>query len=181
VVELAADGTPRLLPAVELLALRTGSGRRADARLAAGDQTMLEADAGRALDVEARLVPGIGGRVWLRVLASQDGAEVTEVGVDDAGRVYLSRDRSSRRPGTLGGTFWMPVGLDEDGGVELRVLVDGSVVEVFAGEGHALTARAYPESLHSTGLVAGADQAAGSAEVRWWPVRTEDWSPASVS
>lgn len=180
VVELAADGTPRFSPAAELRQLR-GDGRRADRELVAGDSAVLDVDAGRALDVEARLVPGARGRVWLRVLANADGTEATEIGVDDTGQVYLSRERSSRGTGTRVGTFGMPVGLDAGGGVELRVLVDGSVVEVFAGDGHALTARVYPESADSTGLVAGADESAGSVGVRWWPVRTHGRSTAPLA
>lgn len=180
VVELAADGTPRFSPAAELVGLRGDGGSRTG-DLAAGECVVLDVDAGRALDLEARLVPGAGGRVWLRVLASADGAEATDVGVDHAGQVYLSRDRSSRGPGTLGGTFRMPVGLDEGGGVDLRVLVDGSVVEVFAGDGHTLTARVYPESPDSTGLVAGADDAAAGVEVQWWRLRTQEGSSVAVA
>lgn len=181
VVELAADGTPRFMPAAELLALRHDSGHDAEEDLVPGVPIVLDPDAGRALDVEARLVPRIGGRVWLRVLASPDGTEATEIGVDDTGHVYLSRDRSSRRAGPRGGTFRMPVGLDEHGGVDLRVLVDGSVIEVFAADGHALTARAYPDSSHSTGLVAGADLADGTVVVRWWAIRTQGRSTAPAA
>ena len=51
----------------------------------------------------------------------------------------------------------MTVELDDGGGADLRILVDASVVEVFAGDGHALTARVYPDSQASTDLVAGAN------------------------
>ena len=178
---LAADGTPRLQPASELSALREGDGRRTAHDLAAGSTEVVAADAGRALDLEATLVPGHGGHAWLRVLASPDGSEATEIGVDDRGTVYLSRDRASRDPGALGGTFRMPVGLDDDGGLDVRVLVDGSLVEVFAGEGLCLTARVYPESARSTGLVVGVDDAAGAVELRWWAVRAEGRTTAPVA
>lgn len=180
VLGLAADGTPRMLPAPELSTLR-GDGSSAEVRLQPGAGQVLDAGAGSALDVEARLVPGPGGQAWLRVLADPGGAELTEIGVDGAGQVYLSRDRSSARAGTHGGTYRMPVGLDGAGGVDLRVLVDASVVEVFAADGHALTARVYPESRLSTALVVGADDAPGTASVRWWQVRTQGRSTAPTA
>lgn len=173
VLDLAADGTPRLLPAAELATLRTGAGTLADHLVTPGQARVVEAAAGTALDLEARLTPGAGGRAWVRVLAHPDGSELTEVGVDATGTVYLTRDRSSRQPGAHGGTYRMPVGLDPGGGLDLRVLVDASIVEVFAGDGHALTARVYPGSEQSTGVVVGADDAPGRARVRWWRMQTE--------
>ncbi len=58
--------------------------------------------------------------------------------------------------------------LDDGGGADLRILVDAAGVEVFTGDGHALTARVYPDSQASTDLVAGANPAEGHATVRWW-------------
>ena len=173
VVHLAPDGTPRMLPAVELEALRHGDGHGSSLRLSADESHLLDAGRGNAaLDIEATLTPGPGGRAWLRVLAHPDGSEFTEVGVDDTGRVYLSRDHASVRPGTHGGTYVMPVGLADDGSIVLRVLVDASVVEVFAGDGHVLTARVYPDSVDSVALLVGADVAPGAASVRWWGITT---------
>ncbi len=177
VVELASDGTPRMMPAPELKSLRSGGGT-SDVELGPDREQVLEATAGRCLDIEVRLTPGVGGCTWLRVLAHPDGTEQTEIGVDDTGAVYVCRDRSSLRAGALGGTYRMPVGLDADGGVDVRVLVDRSVVEVFAADGHALTARVYPDSELSIGLVAGAGSAPGRVSVRWWSVRTHDRSTA---
>lgn len=84
--------------------------------------------------------------------------------------VYLSRERSSVDPGAHGGSYRMPVDLDAYGGMDLRILVDASIVEVFAGDGMALTARVYPVSKRSIGLLVGADDASGGATVRWWPL-----------
>jgi beta-fructofuranosidase len=88
--------------------------------------------------------------------------------------VYLSRAWSSTRAGTPAGTYRMPVVLDDDGGIDLRIVVDGSVVEVFAGDGHSLTARVYPTSAASIALLAGATGNDGRATVWWWRVRTQD-------
>ncbi len=134
-----------------------------------------------ALDVVARLTPGPAGRVWLGVLTAADGSELTEVSVDADGAVYLSRERSSTRPGTCRGSYRMPVGLDRDGGVDVRVLVDASVVEVFGRGGHTLPARVYPQARSSTGLVVGADAATGSISVQWWPVEVQGRSTAPTA
>ncbi|MGI8946635.1 MAG: GH32 C-terminal domain-containing protein [Ornithinimicrobium sp.] len=181
VVGLAADGSPRTLPAAELESLRGEGGRSDGLCVQPGVTQVLDGAAGSALDVVARLTPGPAGRVWLGVLAAADGSERTEVGVDADGAVYLSRQRSSTRPGTCRGSYRMPVGLDRDGGVDVRVLVDASVVEVFAGDGHALTARVYPQARSSTGLVVGAAAAAGSFSVQWWPVEVQGRSTAPTA
>ena len=171
-VVIAADGTPRMVPAPEVAALR-GASHSADLILAPGERRMLDETAGRCLDLEVRLVPGSDGRAWVRLLAHSDGTEHTEVGVDAATHeVYLSRDRSSSDPGSYGGTYRMPVDLDAGGGVDLRVLLDASIVEVFAGDGHAMTARVYPRSRDSIGLYAGVDSTPGGVDVRWWTIET---------
>lgn len=181
VVDLAADGSPRMLPVPELETLRGQGGRSDDLSVQPGVSQLLDGEAGSALDVVARLTPGPRGRMWLGVLAARDGSELTEIGVEADGAVYLSRERSSGRPGTHRGSSSMPVGLDRDGGVDVRVLVDASVVEVFAGDGHALTARVYPEARSSTGLVIGADVAVGTASVQWWPVRVQGRTTAPTA
>lgn len=169
-VQLARDGTPRMLPVPELAALRGAVGGSVDLDLLPRSPQVLDAAAGNALDLEVRLTPDTGGRAWVRVLADPYGSERTEIGVDGvSGEVYLCRDRSSVLPGAHPGTYRMPVGLDAGGGVDLRILVDASILEVFAGDGMALTARVYP-SPPSVALVAGADRAPGRAAVRWWPM-----------
>ena len=47
---------------------------------------VLESGAGKSLDIEARLTPEDGGRVFLRVLTNPDGSESTEVGHDGLNR-----------------------------------------------------------------------------------------------
>lgn len=171
-IALAEDGTPRMLPVPELAALRGPGKHSGDIGLDPTQSRWLDSAAGTALDLEVRLTPGPGGRAWVRVLADPEGSELTEVGVDGVtGEVYLSREHASVRPGAHAGTYRMPVGLDSDGGVDLRILVDASIVEVFAGAGLALTARVYP-SERSVGLSAGADHAPGRAAVRWWPMES---------
>ena len=194
VLELTADGTASLRPVPELAVLREGDGAQVDRRLPAGGSFVVSAGAGRTLDLSVRLTPPAGGRAWVQVLAAADGIEATEVGVDgDTGEVYVSRDRSSTAPGARRGTSAMRVLPDEENGWALRILVDASIVEVFAADGSALTARVYPHSAASVGLVAGVDGGAGGrdgagddagsgrVEVQWWRMRTEGTSTAPTA
>lgn len=103
---------------------------------------------GDQLDIVLDVTLPEGARFELAVRATPDGAEQTVVSLERTGaaplaRLALDRSRSSLGAGLdvvdLGGD----VPLDTDGRVSLRILVDHSALEVFAG-GRALTARIYP-------------------------------------
>jgi beta-fructofuranosidase len=166
-VTLDDDGLPVFQPVSSLTSLR----RRMSAYEAvvdAGVTTTVDAVAGRSLDVEARLAPRLGGIAWLRVLADLGGSEYTEIGVDaSTGVVYLDRDRASVAPTVHGGRYELPVRLDAGGGVDIRILVDVSIVEVFAG-GRSITARVYPDGDASVGLLVGANEAPADVSLTWW-------------
>lgn len=149
VVTLDASGTPALAPAVEVEALRRDHvhlvGRDGARVLRAGEE--VPGPRGVQLDVEASLVLAPDSRVHLVVRAAGDDGErtVVEVGRASSGEGWLRLDRSA---GSLdrampaaerGGAI--PVG--PGGRVDLRVVVDRSVLEVFAN-GRALTSRVYP-------------------------------------
>lgn len=161
-VHLADDGMPLVAPILPDLGdgVAIELGRDRDH----GPVTDVGSD---CVAIAATLSPVSGDVAWLRVLVSPDGAEFTEIGFDRAaGEVYL--DRSSAGDGAAGRhSIPLPTGLDA---VEVEVVVDVSIVEVFA-VGRSLTARVYPRSPTSHGIALGADSAGGrvAASVRRLP------------
>lgn len=147
-LSLDAHGAPRWEPILELLTLRR------EQLLAIAHAAPLRPGAsvgcggGLQLDAEIDLVLARGTRAQLILRASDDDTErtVLEVGRSDdpdRGWMHLDRSTSSLDPTAhttpRGGTI--PIG--DDGHISLRVLVDNSVLEIFAN-GHPLSARVYP-------------------------------------
>ncbi len=142
--QLALDAAGRLLtrPVDELAALRGET--VADARHAAASG-VLERFSGRHLDIEASFLPRDRARVGLDLLAAPDGSEVTRLRyLPDAQRLVLERARSSINPKTRRQNQQAELMLDEGEPLRLRVLVDASVIEVFANERVCLASRVYP-------------------------------------
>ncbi len=142
-----ADGWPRLDPLPELARLRQ---RRLPVDGSSVEGSWRAATAGDALDIELTLTGG-GEAAALRLLASPDGEEATTVTIDRAaGRLELDRRRSSRAEDVTADVVTAPL-VATEGPLAVRVLVDRSIVEVFAGA-QPLTARVYPVRADSQGL-----------------------------
>lgn len=168
VVTAALDGTLHQAPAPEVDALRAE-------QLIALSQVLsteqLDIVRGVALDLELRLTIPDGGEVMIAVRATEDGAERTVLRLQRHGEnAELSLDRStsslaadidaSPRSGMV------PVGAD--GEVDVRVLLDHSALEVFAG-GVPLTTRIYPTRDDAVGI-----QLSGTGvhvDIRAWAMR----------
>lgn len=140
-VRIEPDGRLTLHPVEEIDLLRA-------ARLHDGVPTQgrQRGVTGNQLDLVLDAVVSCGGRLELRVLATEDGVEGTTVIVErsaSGATVHLDRSTSSLDRSLdvtpLGGG--VPVG--PDGHVEIRVLVDHSALELFVN-GRALAARVYP-------------------------------------
>ena len=123
----------RQRPVAALATLR-GRPRRWERRALAAGTHALDLR-GVALDLEATFAAGTAGRVGLEV--RRGGDERTVVGYDArTSEVLVDRTRSGEagsRPG-FRGERRAPLAL-EQGRVRLRVLVDATSVEVFAGDG----------------------------------------------
>lgn len=179
------DGGIVAAPAREVDALRVGVPELS--RVDEGDAVTL-ATRGAQLDLEALVVLGEGGVFELDVLATPDGAERTRVvlehrpGSDGA---WLRLDRSiSRVPALAEGYDERPLGgavaLGGGGGVRLRVIVDHSVVEVFAN-GRPLTARVYPSRGDATGVRVGVSGSGTRVEdVRVWAMARAEQEERSM-
>lgn len=145
-------GTVSAAPASEVDALRTGTPEHV--RLA--DGAAMASVAGDQLDLTAELALPRGSSVEIAVRATEDLHEATVLRIrraeDGTTRLDLDRSRSRRAPDAaeydlidLGGE--LPALVDDR--VSLRILVDHSMLEVFA-EGIPLTARIYPASRDAT-------------------------------
>lgn len=105
---------------------------------------------GDVLEVVVRL-PAQPGRVGVAVRCSPDGSEATVITYDrqthrlELDRRYASLDESATAD-AVGGELRLAA----DEALHLRVYVDRSVIEVFANDRAALTARVYPTRSDST-------------------------------
>ena len=143
---LTADGTVHQQPAREVTALRGEQLLYATGPVQADPVALGEV--GSTFDLTARLTPPPGHTGGFRLATSADASEHLDVTVDaDAGEVVVDRSHASRDPRAVGGTYRIPYPAARSGApVELRMVVDRSVVEVFLSTGEALTLRFYPDS-----------------------------------
>jgi beta-fructofuranosidase len=145
-ITLAVDGTVHQQPARELAALRGEQLLYATGRAQAAPTALGEV--GRTFDFIAHLTPVSGRPGGLRLATSADSSEHLDITVDpDTGEVVVDRSHASRDPRAVGGTYRIPCPAARSGApVELRMVVDRSVLEVFLITGEALTLRFYPVS-----------------------------------
>ncbi|MYS91201.1 MULTISPECIES: glycoside hydrolase family 32 protein [Streptomyces] len=139
-IELTEDGRMHQRPAAELLALR-GERTVHAAGLAAGSAPVDLGEVSRSFDLTARLEAT--GKTGLRLVTAPDDSEYLDILLDaDAGQLVVIRDHASLDPRARGGTYTMPCPSGRP--VDLRVVVDRSIAEIFLSTGQVLTVRFYP-------------------------------------
>ncbi|MET8676986.1 GH32 C-terminal domain-containing protein [Streptomyces sp. NPDC004647] len=111
-------------------------------------------------DLRVRLGFGREAAWGLRIATSADGAECLDMEIRN-GRLTVDRGPRLTRPAVPRRGVRMPLPEAEPGRtIELRVLLDRSITEVFTDSGETLTLRFYPTgggpwTLLSRGLAAG--------------------------
>jgi beta-fructofuranosidase len=139
-IELTEDGRTYQRPAAELLALR-GERTVHAAESASGADPVALGEVGCTFDLTARLEAT--GKTGLRLVTAPDGAEYLDILLDaEAGELVVDRDHASLDPRARGGTYKMPCPSGRP--VNVRVVVDRSIAEIFLSTGQVLTARFYP-------------------------------------
>ncbi|MFB7653002.1 MULTISPECIES: glycoside hydrolase family 32 protein [unclassified Streptomyces] len=140
-VSVGGDGSLRQQPAAELLALRGEHTVHASGEMR-GPQPVDLGPVGRAFDLTARLEPTEGA--GLRLLTTTDGSEYLDIRFHAAtGELVVDRGHASRDDRAQAGSYRMPCPADQP--VDLRVVVDHSIAEVFlTSTGQVLTLRFYP-------------------------------------
>lgn len=138
---LRADGTVGSRPIEELDGLHTAPATGRSATTVADGGTVPVAR-GDALDVRATVDTAHSTARSFTLALRASAAEGTELRYDLATR-SLTLD-TTRAGYAAGGTWSVGAAPDGQGLLRLRVLVDRSSVEVFTGDGLALSARVYP-------------------------------------
>jgi beta-fructofuranosidase len=165
------DGVLHVRPLPETVELR-GQERRIVA-VPSDDGWCADGAEGDALELEVTLGPA-ADRLAIRIRRAPQLEEVTTIEVDrQAGELWVDRDRSSLDPEALGGRVGGSMGVATAGDLHLRIVVDRSIVEVFAADRVALTARIYPIRADSLGVeVVGQPSAVADVALRAWTLGT---------
>jgi levanase len=135
-------------PVRELRRLRSGPVHHVKRRVLPEGTHTVNGARGQALEIDARLEPHAADQLGLKLRVG-DGEE-TVIGYDAGSKeLYVDRTRS----GDVGfnanfpGVQRAPLEPGPDGKVRLRILVDWSSVEVFAGRGHVtITDQIFPRA-----------------------------------
>lgn len=148
--ELGLDARQRLTlrPAAEIARLRH---EPADIVSTGAETGVLHRFAGRHLDIEAHFTLHDRQKVGLTLLAAPDGSELTRVVFwPDTRRLSIERAHSSLEKGVRLQDLHGHLELEPDEDLRLRVLLDASMLEVYANERLCLTTRIYPQQPNST-------------------------------
>ncbi len=160
VLSLRADGRPGLAPAVELQQLRRKHWQAGDLVLSPEAAPLLMGIRGDRLEIQAVLDFGADPAALLaglRLRCSPDGREETRVFYDGARQLLvIDRVRSSLDSTVDKRTAAAPLELNPGERLSLHLLLDGSVLEVFANGHTCLACRLYPTLSESDrlGLIA---------------------------
>ncbi|MER6010741.1 glycoside hydrolase family 32 protein [Streptomyces bluensis] len=149
-ITVTEDGRTHQQPAAEIRALR-GDRILHDAGLSSTTEPVDLGTVGRSFDLTARL--HATGTAGLRLVTAADDSEYLDIRLDaEAGRLIVDRDHASLDGRARGGTYKIPC--PGGGPVDLRIVVDHSIAEIFLSTGEALTVRFYPvgEQGFRTGL-----------------------------
>ena len=151
IATLQADGKLRLTPAPELEALRRDAWTLSDLPLAPHTQHRL-AVAGAALEIDVTFEADQIDDYGIAVCCSPDGAEQTRIVVKpEHGELWV--EHVGADPALALPNERMPLTVRPEQPVTLHIFVDGSVLEVFSGDGRCLATRIYPQRADSQGVM----------------------------
>jgi beta-fructofuranosidase len=166
-ITMTEDGQLHQQPVEEVKQLRSDNHQLNRTTLQPGQTRWLPDIAGDQLDIELTLNLPLGATVQLGILVTPDRSEETLITLhcDETGALSLALDRTysslnaSLDSRALSGTF----NLNQDGAVDLRIIIDHSVLEIFAN-GRPLTARIYPTRADARNIHLTADNVAVNVE-----------------
>lgn len=141
-------GRLNMVPVPELESIRGAHHHFADLDLMSEMQVDVS---GTALDFEITFEGNLFG---LRLACNPDGSEQTQVIYDNsANELRVNREQSSDQDGVDTHPEIAPHILDAGEALQLRILLDGSVLEIIANGRTSLTSRIYPSHVESQGVL----------------------------
>ncbi|MFB9459443.1 glycoside hydrolase family 32 protein [Streptomyces antimycoticus] len=151
-ITLRPDGSPHQAPARELAELHTNTWQKACTTQP--DTMSVLGSVSAAADVRVRLGLGKDPAWGLRIMLGMTGnAEYLDLEIRD-GALTVDRGHASADNRAHIGAYRMPLPeLVPGGEVELRIILDHSIAEVFSGAGEALTVRFYPAACDTWTLI----------------------------
>ncbi|MCF8302023.1 MAG: GH32 C-terminal domain-containing protein [Bacteroidales bacterium] len=117
------------------------------------EENYLDGLSGRNMEIKAIIDPGDAGKVGIILGKSPNEEELTKIYYDFTFDSFVvDLNQASTNPNVPAGTKTGEYELPQDKPFEMRVFIDGSVVEVFINEESAFTTRIFPELENSTGI-----------------------------
>jgi len=180
-LHLRDDGRLGVEPIEELRSLRAERLAELENETVSRANEELDGVGGSAVEIGATMASGDAEKYGLKVRTTPDGSEETLLYYDDrTERVVVHRERSTRDAGTRAAVSERSslvhrgeVDLDGED-LDLRVYLDGSMLEVYVNGLKSVTTRLYPEDDRATGIEAWAD---GPATVK----RLDVWALDGIS
>lgn len=158
VISLAADGnTICYEPVPELDALRQDVRQRQDIAIEADIDLVVPEVRGDCLELEVEMEPRGAAEFGLKVRCAPDGSEETLVAfVFEPSTIQIDYRQTSRRDDLIyrhhSRVQEAPFDFQQGESVKLRVFLDHSVLEVFAGDQRYLVQRLYPSHPEALGV-----------------------------
>lgn len=149
---LSLDEHNRLImqPVAELEAIR-GERHHYENLVLAGEQS-IEAH-GLALDIVIEVEIGQRGIFTLSLACSSDGTQGTHISFNSQTQeLHINRERSSTSPEDERSSHHVLHELDDGETLQLRILLDGSVLEILANNRASVTSRIYPSNFENDGI-----------------------------
>ncbi len=144
VLNLGKDGLLEIDVAQEIESLRYRHFRKTDITIQSGQKIYIEDIYGRSLELNIRLAVSNSSRVGIAVCVCKELGEETRVTYDAQNNSLEVDTQKSGPKGTPKDIESAPLNLEHDEALELRIFIDGSVIEVFANKKQAIARRIYP-------------------------------------
>lgn len=159
-LDLDPNGMLNIRPAPEVEILRGEETTWEDLLVQPGGLSMgrltLDQLSGDCLEIDATFAlreQETDGTFGLLVRCSPDGEEMTEIRYDkEAQMLVVSTLRSSLDSAVIGDHYELPLNLNGQNHLRLRVFLDRSIIEVYANTLAVITARVYPKREDSLGI-----------------------------
>jgi beta-fructofuranosidase len=150
---LLENGALAVTPLQELQALRGEQWQQESIRLLDETETKISRFSGKALEIQATFERHGDAEFGLKVFSSPDGQEETRIVFNDnAGQIFIEREKASLDKRANVNPANMPVPLKKGEPLKLNIFIDHSIIEIFANGRSCLACRVYPTREDAGGI-----------------------------